>query len=48
MENGAWFGAGSTGWSYTGREIGWRERESVAVLYSGEIVAVWFGARIGE
>jgi len=46
MENGAGFGAGSRDCSYGGREIGERERErdreSVAVLYGGEIVAVWF------
>jgi len=46
MENDAWFGAGSRDWSYRGREIGGKERESTAVLCGGEIVSVWFGAWI--
>jgi hypothetical protein len=46
MGNGAWFGARKRDWSYRGREIG--ERESVAVLCSGEIAVVWLGAWIGD
>lgn len=48
IESGAWFGAGSRDWSYRGREIGGKERESTAVLCGGEIVSVWFGAWIWD